>query len=435
MKKYFGFLSFLIIVSISVSSCEHSKSLKKQLSEIPGTEISEIKSDSMYSESYDMRFTQPIDHNNPQKGTFKQRVIVNHVGFDRPTVVVLEGYHLYSTKAGELSKLLDANQITIEHRFYGVSRPDSIPWKYLNIKQAAADQHAIIQSLKKIYTGKWVSTGISKGGQTTIYHRRFYPNDVDVSVAYVAPLNFAREDPRIAKHLKSVSTKEDREKVRDFQMALFKNKSKIMPLLKDYAKEKGYTFDLTGIDRAYDLDALEYSFAFWQWDGNTRHIPGKNASMKEMFDHWKSIAPFSFFDDKPLTSDQLFTYQALTQLGFYDYDITPFKKYLHDTKNVTFDYKMPKGVEATYDPEPMKDVNEWLQKHGNNMLYIYGEYDPWGSTGVNPSAQTNAVKMVNPKGNHRTRIKSFPPDMQDSIYRVLESWLHLKIRKEPNPVN
>lgn len=430
-KQYFGIVIFVLALSICISSCNKSKGLKTQLSEIPGTEISEIESDSMYSESYDMRFTQPIDHNNPQKGEFKQRVIINHVGFDRPTVVILEGYDLYSTKAGELSKLLNANQITIEHRFYGESRPDSIPWKYLNIKQAAADQHEIIKSLKKIYHGKWVSTGISKGGQTTIFHRRFYPNDVDASIAYVAPLNLEREDPRIAKHLKSVGTKEDREKVRNFQIALFENKSKIMPLLKDYAKEKKYTFDLTGIDRAYDLNVLEYSFAFWQWDGNTNHIPGKNASIKEMFNHWKSITSFSFFDVKPLQSDQLFTYQALTELGFYSYDIEPFRKYLNDTTNVTFDFKIPKGVEAIYNPEPMRDINEWVQKHGNYMLYIYGEYDPWGSTGVNPSDNTIAIKMVNPKGNHKTRIKSFPKDMQDSIYSVLESWLNVKIRKEP----
>ena len=77
------------------------------------------------------------------------------------------------------------------------------PWQYLTIKQAAADHHAIIQTLKaKLYPrSKWVTTGISKGGQTTIFHRYFYPEDADVSVPYVAPLNLKEVDPRIERFL------------------------------------------------------------------------------------------------------------------------------------------------------------------------------------------------------------------------------------------
>jgi len=429
-KQYFKFLFSIFFLSICFISCDNTQDVKTKLSRINGTEITAIESDSMYTESYDVRFLQPFDHNNPDNGYFKQRVIVNHIGFDRPTVVVLEGYNLHSTKASELSKLLNANQITIEHRFYGESQPDSIPWELLNIKQAATDQHRVIESLKKIYPGKWISTGISKGGQTTIFHRRFYPNDVDASVPYVAPLNIEREDPRIAEHLETVGTKECREKVQEFQATLFEKKKNILPLLTEHAKEKGYQFNQTGIERAYDINVLEYSFAFWQWNGNCETIPSANATYEEIFKHWISTASFSFINIEPLSSDQLFTYQALTELGFYDYDIEPFKQYLDDTVNITFDFKIPVGMEIKYNPKPMKDISEWLQKHGNYMLYIYGEYDPWGATGVIPSDSTIAVAMINPEGNHSTRIKSFPQDKQENIYNLLEGWLNVKIEDQ-----
>jgi hypothetical protein len=428
MKKKNFSLSILILIStVCLISCDTSEDLQTKLSNIEGTVVSVIEPDSMYTESYDVRFTQPFDHNHPDRGSFKQRVIVNHAGYDRPTVVILEGYDLHSTKAGELSQLLNANQITIEHRFYGESKPDSLPWDLLNVKQAAADQHKIIQSLKNIYTGKWISTGISKGGQTAIFHRRFYPNDVDVSVPYVAPLNFEREDRRITEHLATVSTEACREKILNFQKALFENKEHILPLVKKHAQEKGYIFKNLGIERAYDINVLEYAFAFWQWNGNCENIPSENATYEEMFNHWTSIASFSFFDVKPLSSDQLFAYQALTELGFYDYEITPFKEYLDDTVNITFDFKIPVGVHYSYNPSVMKDINNWLQNNGNYMLYIVGEYDPWGATSVNPSDNTIAVKMVNPKGNHATRIKSFPEEMKQNIYNLLESWLDIEI--------
>lgn len=50
-----------------------------------------------------------------RKGSFRQRVIVSHVGFDRPTVIVTEGYGaayaLNPKYREELSELLDANMI------------------------------------------------------------------------------------------------------------------------------------------------------------------------------------------------------------------------------------------------------------------------------------------------------------------------------------
>lgn len=427
--KHFAFqFIILIFISVSIASCsKQEKDLKSSLQKLSEIPIQKLESDSIYSETYELWYPQNVNHDDNKSIKFNQRVVINHVGFDRPTVVILEGYNLYSTKAGELSKLLNANQVTIEHRFFDKSCPDSIPWELLNIRQAAIDQHNIIQSLKNIYPGKWISTGISKGGQTTMYHRRFFPKDVDVSVPYVAPFNFEREDPRITKHLHSVGTKECRDKILEFQTALFEKKSKILPILQQYAKEKQYTFDLTGIERAYDLNVLEYSFSFWQWSGNCDHIPKSNANIEDMFKYWSSIAPFSFFCDQKTNTDLLFTYQALCEIGFYEYDISPFKKFLPDTVNITFDFKIPDSIKIVYNSEVMQDIKSWINDSGNYMLYIYGENDPWAATAVNPSDNTNAVKMINPGGNHRTRIESFPVDMKDSIYIVLENWTGVKV--------
>ncbi len=86
----------------------------------------------------------------------------------------------------------------VEHRYFGESKPDStIGWEYLTTAQAAADHKSIVDLFKTIYKGKWVSTGISKGGQTSIFFKYYYPDAVDVWVPYVAPLNLEQEDKRI----------------------------------------------------------------------------------------------------------------------------------------------------------------------------------------------------------------------------------------------
>ena len=429
-KSIFSLTISLVFLSVFIS-CSDKSELERKLSRIEGiTEISKLDSDSLYSESYELWFTQNVDHENSKSESFKQRVILNHVGFDRPTVVILEGYGIYSKKAGELSKLLNANQISIEHRFFNDSKPDTIEWEYLTIKQAAIDQHKIIKALKHLYSKKWATTGISKGGQTTMYHRRFFPNDVDASIVYVAPFNFEREDPRISRHLKTAGTAKTREKIKNFQTMLFKMKDELFPMLEVYAQEQEYTFNHVGMERAYDVNVLEYSFAFWQWNGDSSAIPDEKASNQEIFSHWSTTAPFSFFYDQDFSNDLVFTYQALSEIGFYEYDIEPFKKYLSDTANITFDFKIPENINYSYHPESMQDINSWLQENGNFMLYLYGENDPWAATAINPSPNTISVKFVNPNGNHRTRIKSFPDDVKENIYTLLENWMNVKIKRK-----
>ena len=39
-----------------------------------------------------------------------------------------------------------------------------IRWQYLKNDLAIEDYHKILTKLKRLYTGKWISTGISKGG-------------------------------------------------------------------------------------------------------------------------------------------------------------------------------------------------------------------------------------------------------------------------------
>lgn len=421
-------LIVLILICIITACQAKTADLYTQLSELSNVSIKKIEGDTTFAEYYEIWFTQPIDHEKPELGRFKQRVLLGHHDLSKPMVVEIQGYNIWTEKAGELSKLIDANQLTIEHRYFKNSRPDSLQWDKLTIKQAAADQHAVIQALKSIYKNKWISTGISKGGQTTIYHRYFYPDDVDISVPYVAPMNYSREDKRIHKHLATVGNAESRKKVKDFQIACFEKKSKLMSLLEKLATEKNWEFSM-GIEGALDLNILEYSFAFWQW-GNTSlsDIPSPDSSAEELFKHLAKTSPFTFFEAKDITTQQPFFYQALTEIGMYSYQVAPFSKYISYEKDLTFDFTLPKGVKGDFNSSSMQAVNKWLQNDAEKMLFIYGEYDTWSATQVDLNGNNKCKKFINPAGAHRTRIHSFPPKMQEEIIASLENWLAIDIK-------
>ncbi len=428
-KLTINFYSLLFLLTIGLSSCFQTKplSIEDSLKQIPNATVQKIVGDTTYQDYYELYFTQPLDHENPDAGTFKQRVLLGNHALDKPMVVEIQGYNIWTEKAGELSKLLRANQLTIEHRYFKNSMPDSLDWKYLNIKQAAADQHAVIVALKKIYKNKWITTGISKGGQTTIYHRYFYPNDVDVSIPYVAPLNLAREDNRIHKHLASVGSKDCRDRIHQFQLACFKDKKNLLPLAETHAKEKGYSFSM-GLGKALDLSILEYSFAFWQWGKyKCEAIPNPDASSQELFNHLVRVSGMDFFDENSLKPSLAFYHQALTEIGMYSYEIEPFKAYIDYEDNLTFNHVFPNDPIRKFDPTSMGKINKWLQSDAEKILFIYGEYDTWSATQVDLKANNKCKKFINPEGSHGTRIRSFPPEMKSEIIKTLEAWLEIKI--------
>ncbi len=387
-----------------------------------------INNDALFQSTYEVWFKIPLDHSNPNSPTFPLRGYYSHRSFTRPIVVVIDGYTMYTSNPNEVTRIIEANQLTIEHRFFYKSRPkDSIPWSYLNIRQAAADAHLIISSFKPHYPNKWISTGISKSGQATIFHRRFYPNDVDVSIPYVAPLNFSSEDKRVYEFLNNVGTPECRKKIRDYQLALFRNKKALLPKLDSLAKVNQWTFKM-GIDRAYDLSVLEYEFSFWQWGYSCAEIPESNVLANRLFEHWNKVNPFPFFDENEIERIRPFFVQAMTEIGMYGYNIEPFKQYLPDKRNITFEFTLPEGLQARFDSSSMLDIYQWVRDSGNYMLYIYGENDAWSATAVNPGNKTNAVKMVCPGGSHLCRIQNFPKPLRDSIAKVLENWLELPVK-------
>lgn len=420
---------FILFAASSFYSQPETGLLKKLKSFKEISDITPVEHHSAFSEAYEMMISQPIDHNKPNGNKFKQRIFLSHSNYSQPMVFVTEGYAANRNYQSELAKILDANQIIVEHRYFGKSVPVKMDWKYLNIKQAAADHHAIVQLFKKIYKGKWISTGISKGGQTTLYFKRFYPTDIDAAVPYVAPINLAQEDPRIYMFLKSVGTEECRNKILQFQRAFLTKREEIKKLLIQDSEKNQIRF-AWDYDFVLEYMTLEYSFAFWQW-GQTRceDIPGPDATAEQLYEHMKKSNPLYFFTEKAMEDFGPFYVQAYNEVGYYGYDLTPFKDLLKEIKDGSNIILVPKNAKINYDCSVMQDVNTWLQKHGNNILYIYGGNDTWNATSIQLTGETNAVKMVKKGGSHRTRIKSFEGDEKEKIYSTLENWLGIEINR------
>lgn len=384
-----------------------------------------IKADStLYEEARLVWFKQPIDHQHPEKGYFRQRVWVSHRSVDAPVVMVTEGYSAARNYTSELARLLEANQIIVEHRYFDKSVPQDLDWQYLTVEQAANDHHRIIQFFKKLYKGKWATTGISKGGQTSIFHRAFFPNDVDVSVPYVAPVNLSREDQRLFDFFHQVGTEEQRETIQNFQRRVFEKRDELMPLFREYAKSRNYTFRM-GEEKAFDLVVLEYPFSFWQWGSSVDAIPGQKATTEELFEHLKRGSDIGYVSDQEWERIKPFFYQAYKELGYYAYvpgDLKPFiRGFEQDT--ISSCLFAPGGDTLKFVPETMHWVMNQLKENDPKIVAIVGGNDPWGCTSLVEEDLSNTLKAVQPGGSHLTRIKTLPDELKQQVTDQLKSWM------------
>jgi PS-10 peptidase S37 len=433
MKIVLSFLTIIFILFYSVTlvaQVEEKSELHQRLLSIPDISVKSIEPDSNFAEVFEIFITQPLDHLNPTNGSkFCQRIYLRHVDFTKPMIFNNEGYATKSERRTELAKILRCNEMFVEHRYYGESKPAGEDWKYLNTAQAAADHNRIVELFKQIYTGKWVSTGISKGGQTTIFFKYYYPEAVDVWVPYVAPLNFTQEDKRINQFLNTVGTDICRNKIIAFQRALLKNKDSIIPLFEKYNTEHKYTYGLE-LDQIFDYAVFEYKFSFWQWGRSScEDIPNSNASPETLFKHLYTTSHFSYLTDESITRLRPFMYQAYTEIGYYNYETEHLNDLLNTVngKYASSIVLAPREIELKFNEGLMIDINDFIQEYGNNMLYVYGENDTWSATAVDIGDKTNAVKMVKKDGSHKTRIHSFEGVEKEKIYSTLEKWLDIKI--------
>jgi len=428
MKQKIVFLFVLLFVLSITGIPQTDTELYRWLSSIPDLEVKQILADTIFTEAYEIMITQPVDHNNPDGPKFKEQFFISHKDKTKPVVIELDGYAV-NNRTSELTRILGCNQIMVEHRYFGESVSEPFDWKYMDFRQAAADDHRIIELLKQFYKGKWISTGISKGGSTVIFHRRFYPDDVDVSVPYVGPVIRSTEDQRFYEFFKNVSTQECRDKVKDFQILCFKKRDQLYPMFLKYAEYKNLTYNIVGNERAYEYSVLEYSFAYWQFgDGDCTKIPDSTSSLKEIFEHLSINGGFNYFDDGSITSGYPFYYQCYTNYGYYAYEITTFKDYIKYADGHV-EFFIPPDVNPVFDPEPMKDISNWVQNEAKNFIFIYGGNDPYYSASVCLNGRTNSIKIVLPGGSHRTRIRSFSTKDREFIYSKLEEWLGINIER------
>ncbi|GHG92394.1 S28 family serine protease [Comamonas sp. JC664] len=391
-----------------------------------------------------MEYDQPADHARPECQRFKQRMALLHRSDTAPMVLHTSGYYVsLSSGRRELTTLVAGNQLSLEHRFFEPSRPVPTDWSQLTIKQSADDFHRIVEALKPIYTARWLSTGGSKGGETMVFYRRFYPNDVYATVAYVAPLARA-DDERFPAFQATVGGDElqwCRDRIHAFQRAVLERREEMLTLLRNYAAQRGLTYNQLGFEQALEHLAIESYFAFWQYDSpaNCQYFPTSQASsaeLLEMLDWTVGLATFSDGTANGITPYHPYYFQASLELGWP----MPYEAHLgslihHPNTGIAPVYSVP-GVPVVFRPQAMQDIADWLTTQGQRVMFIYGDLDPWTAAAFPMGNAQDSPVFIVPGGNHGATIARLPAATRGQAQDTVRRWADvasLKYAPVPHP--
>lgn len=406
--KLFALLAFISLFS-------YSQNFQSKLSSVPGIQVHKIEN-SNFKEYYEVTIVQDLDHKNPGKA-FRQRFYVGINNTNAPVVIETDGYAInyagQNNYTNELTKELKANLVVVEHRYFGKSVPENWAWQYLTTEQAAGDYHYIKTVLEKFLKGKWISTGISKGGQAALAYKLNFPNDVKASVLYGAAV---KKQPFIIGDslIKNLSESTCGNKIKQLQSYMFRHKDSLLPWFDGFLYEKQLEFKLPTTEILFDYLLLEMPYSFWQNGGDCGSVPDTTKDDAFVMNYLVKTVPPRIFSLSSRSIVEPAFYMFYHELGYYEYDPSPFIKNLH-WRNYPNDYFVPTGIEIKFDESYIESVKRFVNEPvAESVFFVYGQNDPW-------ALQTSVTKnkYVIQGGNHKSRINNLDTERKTELYKKI----------------
>lgn len=456
--------------------------------------------------TYVIYYHQPLNHTQPGSAQFPLRALITVFKDTDPTRAVnhiyASGYDidcLYRPDSAfaadkddctmEIAWRYHANYIQIEHRYFQFSAPAEC-WTTLDdlrAEEAAADFHYLTEALKKVLKGKYVMSGVSKGGIATLLQHRFYPNDMDIYVPYSAPFFNTDRDLAMQKYWYNNGwNKEYLDMFTTVRKAAITNHRTIFPI---YLKMLGGGATQAKIDSiycyyllstaafgvyehaysdtaslrkqlvlndsimkakniapygdtvyAYIIEKGKFTLAdFPQWIDTLRKYPEPNQAPKRKL-HLTNLRPFGITSKEWFENDSVkgkaYEYQAKCELGYFDYrfdeiiddpaSAKAFNDYWIQHAGCVHNLMYPYFRSRTFSPALYNETMAATQNAAKPIVLLYGADDNWTGAAVKDEYVNGASvrKFILPAQNHLVTFSSNTDKTQcDAIRSILDGVL------------
>ena len=446
-------VGLLVMYSLLFTSCQNDDNpvvepqyttLKQALLDIPSISMIEADPDTAavrrknkgewkYKEQYSMFFKQDLDHRDEGGDSFQQRVCILFRGFDRPTILVTEGYMWSAFKdAADIGVNLDANMVHVEHRNFGKSyNQDNGKWEYQTCEQSSADLHDIYLALKPLFKGKWMSSGTSKNGETSMLYAYHYPQDMDLAAAFCSPFMLSLNDERFGPYLfEEVGTKQERELMKTGIRNALKDGEQGM--YKTFCQQMKASVHWTPPFTEYVFNVFDTFFTVFQY---TTHNAGRTDSLQQMAANNDKLVEQIVDNNKFNKGDDFRSYfvECAKQLGFQNDGYSYFSDLLAGTSFNATDvpkyvlHEEDRWLIGKYDGTLFNDLaTNFFVNTTTPLLLYYSHDDPW--TAGKPQNVGPMVKVViNPIGAHNDFINDpakCPAETKQEVMDYVSTYIY-----------
>jgi hypothetical protein len=259
---------------------------------------------------------------------------------------------------------------------------------------------------------------------TAVYYKRFFPDDVDGTVPYVAPISFGAPDTRYDAFIDTLGPADCRQHVRDVATEMLANRrAALTQAATDQAATDGYAYTRIPLGPAVESAVASLEWSFWQYYGTTycASVPATTATDDELWKFLDQISPVSDNSDDSVGQFDAYYYQAYFQLGYPD-DAVPYLDAYRMYTDADYDGALPTAMPAYDGGEAMNDIDSWVRTSGDRLAFIYGEWDPWTGGKFDLGAATDSLLFVQAQGTHGSKITKLADADRDAVLAKLEAW-------------
>jgi hypothetical protein len=257
---------------------------------------------------------------------------------------------------------------------------------------------------------------------TSTYHRRYFPDDLDGTVADVAPLSFSMDDERYVTFVDQVGGEElaaCRAKLAAFQQTLLDRRDIFM------SRVEGEFSRLGSASVAYEHAVIETPFAFWQYgnpadpDHGCDRVPSAEATDDEVWEFAAAVNGISGYSDEAFTTFGSYYFQAGTQLGGPGARLDHLNGRQHE---YSLGQYMPPGVRYQYSNAAMRDVERWVRTEATGIMFVYGELDPWTAAAYPQGENSDMHWYMAPGANHGAKFHLLADEDRSAALATLAIW-------------
>ncbi len=410
------------------------------------------------NEIIEKSFQQRIDHFDKKSKMFNQRLWISKSfakSSDAPTLVLLCAEHVcgesYITDyLDKLALPTGANQVAIEHRYYGKSQPfadlSTKSLKYLQVKQALADTALILKYLRKSekLSGPFIVIGLSYGGDLAAKMRVAYPSLVDGAWSSSGQTKYIPDyqaydinmtqtmGASCAQSLRDVTAKIENIVDNDPEQFKLLREKYFVP---NMTHKADFLFGLVDVAAA----AVQYNEASVLCDvfkgGDI--IEEFGSFVKRIHDEWPykmDSYGFGAFSDisssGPNASIRAFFYQQCSELGLFQ---TAAKDKALSVRSARLDLNyMIDGCERMFGrkfdlakiSENYNKIyhNRLIQENGpSNIYFVSGDLDPFMSASINPTTgnitNKNIVAVSIKDGAHCSELSKYVDEKSPQSFK------------------